>query len=154
TAEGIVHRLWEPLDLKQKPPTSYAAKFSVPFGVALGLVRHQAALEDFTTASINDPELLAIASKVDFEIDPDNPYPAAFTGHIRIEYADGTIIEEEQDHMRGGAKEPLTRQEINDKFRANLRFGQITDTESILDVCDRIAAGDDDTTLLREFAQA
>ncbi len=153
TAEGIVHRLWEPIDLKQKPPTSYAAKFSVPFGVALGLVRHQAALEDFTTASINDPELLSIASKVDFEIDPDNPYPAAFTGHIRIEYADGTIIEEEQDHMRGGAKEPLTRQEINDKFRANVRFGQITDTESILDVCDRIAAGDDDTTLLREFAQ-
>ena len=39
TAEGIVHRLWEPLGLKQRPPTAYAAKFSLPYGVALGLVR-------------------------------------------------------------------------------------------------------------------
>ena len=39
TAEGYVHRLWEPAELKRSPPTSYAAKFSVPFGIALGLVR-------------------------------------------------------------------------------------------------------------------
>ncbi len=28
--EGTVHRLWEPLDLKRRPPTPYAAKFSGP----------------------------------------------------------------------------------------------------------------------------
>ena len=39
TAEGIVHRLWEPLAAKQRPPTAYAAKFSVPFCVAYGLTR-------------------------------------------------------------------------------------------------------------------
>ena len=47
TAEGIVHRLWEPLDLKRQPPNAYAAKFSTPFGVALGLVRGHAGLNDF-----------------------------------------------------------------------------------------------------------
>src|ERR1043166_4934062 len=31
TAEGPVHRLWEPLSQKQQPPTSYAANFSLPF---------------------------------------------------------------------------------------------------------------------------
>lgn len=82
-------------------------------------MRGKAALADFTEESIRDDALLAIASKVDFEIDPDNPYPAAFTGHVRVEYADGTVKEHEQGHMRGGINEPLTRQEIDDKFRAN-----------------------------------
>jgi len=48
TAEGYVHRLWEPLDIKRSPPTPYAAKFSVPFGVALGLLRGHADLGDYT----------------------------------------------------------------------------------------------------------
>src|SRR5690606_32944933 len=39
TAEGYVHRLWEPIAMKRRPPTAYAAKFSIPFAVALGYVR-------------------------------------------------------------------------------------------------------------------
>ena len=37
--EGTVHRLWEPLAVKQRPPTPYAAKFSTPFCVAAGVAR-------------------------------------------------------------------------------------------------------------------
>ena len=51
-------------------------------------------------------------------IDPDNPYPSDFTGHIRAELADGRVVEERQPHMRGGAHEPLTRADIDDKFVA------------------------------------
>lgn len=153
TAEGIVHRLWEPLELKQQPPTAYAAKFSVPYGVALGLVRGHADLGDFTDQSVTDPDLLAIAAKVDFEIDPDNPYPAAFTGHVRIEYEDGRIEEAERGHMRGGATEPLSRQEIDDKFRANMRFGGHALPDAVLALCDRIAAGEGNDAIIRELGQ-
>lgn len=151
TAEGIVHRLWEPLDLKQRPPTDYAAKFSVPYGVALGLVRGQATLGDFTPEGISDPTLLEIASKVSFEVDPDNPYPAAFTGHVRIDYKDGHVEEFSQGHMRGGVVEPLTRDEINAKFRANVAFGNIPDADRLLDICNRIGAMDGDYALIRGF---
>ena len=34
--EGTVHRLWEPLTEKQRPPNGYAAKFSTPYGIAVG----------------------------------------------------------------------------------------------------------------------
>jgi len=153
TAEGIVHRLWEPLELKQQPPTAYAAKFSVPYGVALGLVRGHADLGDFTDQSVTDPELLALAAKVDFEIDPGNPYPAAFTGHVRIEYEDGRIEEAERGHMRGGATEPLSRQEIDDKFRANMRFGGHADPDAVLALCDRIASGEGHDAIIRELGQ-
>ncbi len=75
TAEGYVHRLWEPKEIKSAPPSSYAAKFSVPFGVALGLLRGHADLGDYSEESIADPELLKLAAKVNYEIDLNNPYP-------------------------------------------------------------------------------
>src|SRR5437868_7076520 len=37
-AEGIVHRLWEPLAQKQRPVNGYAAKFSTPYCIAAGFV--------------------------------------------------------------------------------------------------------------------
>ena len=149
TAEGIVHRLWEPLDDKRRPPTDYAAKFSVPYGIALGLVKGHATLGDFTPGEINNSILLEVASKVGFEIDPENPYPAAFTGHIRIEYVDGSIQEISQGHMRGGVVEPLTRDEIDSKFCANVAFGDSSDEKRLLDICNRIGAMEGDFSIIR-----
>ena len=36
---------------------------------------------------------------------------------------DGSIIEERQPHMRGGAHEPLIRADIENKFLLNARHG-------------------------------
>ena len=36
---------------------------------------------------------------------------------------DGRVIEERQPHFRGGAHEPLTRADIEEKFTLNLRYG-------------------------------
>src|SRR5467141_5242530 len=37
-AEGTLHRLWEPLADKQRPPNAYFAKFSQPYCIAAGFV--------------------------------------------------------------------------------------------------------------------
>jgi 2-methylcitrate dehydratase PrpD len=121
--EGTVHRLWEPLAAKQKPANGYAGKFSQPYCIATGLVRGNVGLGDFTDAAVADERVLAVAAKVRYRIDPANPYPNAFTGHIRATLADGSVVEEQQPHFRGGAKEPLTRADIADKFALNCRHG-------------------------------
>jgi len=77
----------------------------------------------FTEAAIGDARVLALAAKVKFVIDPDNPYPANYTGHIRATMKDGSVIEERQPYLRGGAQEPLTRQDVTDKFMLNTRHG-------------------------------
>jgi 2-methylcitrate dehydratase PrpD len=122
-AEGTVHRLWEPLASKQRPPNGYAAKFSTPFLIATGFVRGGVGLDAFTEAAVRDPEVLALSSKINFVIDPENLYPNAFTGHIRAVLNDGRSIEERQPHFRGGAQEPLTRADIEEKFVLNVRHG-------------------------------
>jgi 2-methylcitrate dehydratase PrpD len=122
-AEGTVHRLWEPLADKQRPPNGYAAKFSTPFLLATGFVRGVVGLDAFTDAAVGDKDVLALSSKVRYVIDPDNPYPNNFTGHIRAVLNDGTVVEERQPHFRGGAHEPLSRPDIEEKFMLNARHG-------------------------------
>ncbi len=121
--EGTVHRLWEPLAAKQRPPNGYAGKFSQPYCIATGFVRGNVGLGDFIDAAVKDAAVLALAGKVRYRIDPDNPYPRNFTGHIRVTLNDGSVVEERQPHMRGGVHEPLTRQDIEDKFMLNAQHG-------------------------------
>jgi len=122
-AEGTLHRLWEPLAAKQSPPNAYAAKFSQPYCIAAGFVLGHAGLEAFTEERVRDERLLALAAKTRYEIDPDNPYPDEFTGHVRARLNDGRIVEERQPHLRGGAHEPLARADIEEKFRRNCAYG-------------------------------
>src|SRR5919204_1309621 len=89
-AEGTVHRLWEPLAAKQRPPNAYAAKFSQPYCIAAGFVLGHAGLDAFTEGRVQDERLRALAQKVRYEIDPDNPYPNEFTGHVRVRLKDGS----------------------------------------------------------------
>ena len=122
-AEGTVHRLWEPLADKQRPPNAYAAKFSQPYCIAAGFVLGHAGLDAFTEERVRDERLRAVAAKVRYEIDPKNPYPDEFTGHVRAILKDSRVVEERQGHMRGGTHEPLSRAEIEDKFRLNCAHG-------------------------------
>ena len=122
-AEGTVHRLWEPLADKQRPRNGYAAKFATPYILASGFVHGGVGLSAFMESAIRDARVLALAAKVKFVIDPDNPYPNNYTGHIRATLRDGSVVEERQPYLRGGAQEPLTRQDVVDKFRLNAEHG-------------------------------
>jgi len=122
-AEGTLHRLWEPLADKQRPPNAYFAKFSQPYCIAAGFVLGHAGLEAFTEERVRDERLRSLAAKVRYEIDPDNPYPDEFTGHVRARLKDGRTLEERQGHLRGGRNEPLSRADIEEKFRLNCAYG-------------------------------
>ncbi len=121
--EGTVHRLWEELAVKHRPPTPYAAKFSTPFCMAVGYFDRRAGFGQFSAARIHDPAVLALAAKISYRIDPANEYPKNFTGHLRATLLDGTVRELRQPHMRGGAHEPLPPDELRAKFADNARYG-------------------------------
>ncbi|MFT5539061.1 MAG: 2-methylcitrate dehydratase PrpD, partial [Alphaproteobacteria bacterium] len=52
--EGLVDRLWEPLADKHDPPSGYAAKFSMPFCMAVGFFDGDAGLNQFTDDRARD----------------------------------------------------------------------------------------------------
>lgn len=125
--EGTVHRLWAPLELKRVPPTPYAAKFSGPYAVAAGFLHGDAGLSQFSEASIRAPEALALAARVRFEIDPDNEYPRNYTGHLIVRLRNGQTVEERQNQLRGGVRDPMSRDALLAKCGANLSFGKRSD---------------------------
>ncbi len=123
TGEGLVHRLWEPLAAKHRPPSGYAAKFSMPFCMALGFFEDGAGLAQFDDAKVQEPRLLALAKKISYRIDPDNDYPKNYSGHLRVTLRSGEVLTYYQPHMRGGMHEPLTSDEIIRKFFSNAGYG-------------------------------
>ncbi len=122
-AEGTVHRLWEPLADKRRPPNGYAGKFSTPYCIAAAWVHGGVGLEAFSDTAVRDPRVLALAAKIGYRIDPANPYPNNYTGHVRAILADGREVEERQPHLRGGAREPLSSDDIAAKFMRSARHG-------------------------------
>lgn len=134
TAEGIVHRLWEPLSLKHSPPNAYAAKFSIPYAIAAGMMLDDAGLEAYTETVVQGADIRSLAAKVSYTVDPNNPYPKQFTGHVRVFLKNGQVHEQRQGFFKGGVDHPMSDADLLQKFKANCKFGGMNDaqTESIL----------------------
>lgn len=129
-AEGVLHRLWEPLAQKRRPPNGYAAKFSVPYAIAVAIVRGDAGLREYDDVIVKEAAILDVASKVSYVVDPANPYPRQFTGHVRVKMADGTVHEFRQGYFKGGAEHPLSDEDLTRKFQANCAYGGLTEAET------------------------
>jgi 2-methylcitrate dehydratase PrpD len=119
TAEGPVPRLWEPLAAKHRPANGYAAKFSLPYLLAAMFVKGRASLAEFTDEAVRDEAVLEVAGKVGYEIDATIDYPRQFIGQVAVRLRDGRRLEESQDHPRGGPDAPMSRAEVEAKFRGN-----------------------------------
>ena len=123
-AEGTVHRLWEPLACKQRPPTPYAAKFSTPYCMAVGFLDRQGGVcASSPRRASRIRAVLALAAKIRYAIDPDDEYPRNFTGHLRATLHGRTQREIRQPYMRGGAHAPLATAEVEAKFMDNVVYG-------------------------------
>src|SRR5262249_11419468 len=119
TAAGPVPRLWEPLAAKHAPPNGYAAKFSLPYLLAVILVKGRAGLAEVTDDAVRHRGVPDMAARVRSELDATIDYPRQFVGDVEVELADGRVLRERQDHPRGGPDDPLTPAEIEAKFRGN-----------------------------------
>jgi 2-methylcitrate dehydratase PrpD len=141
TGEGLVDRLWEPLGAKHNPSSGYAAKFSMPFCMAVAFFDGDAGLGQFTDERAADRDVLTLAAKICYIIDPNNEYPRNYSGHIRVSLADGSVIKFDQPHFRGGVREPLSRTELLSKFDGNIAYGRASEGygRALRDFCLTIA---------------
>jgi 2-methylcitrate dehydratase PrpD len=119
TPEAGVSLVLEPLADKHRPRTEYEAKFSLPYSVASLLVRGHVDVSTYTDEAITDPDVLALAAKVRYEVKDYDTYPRAFPGGVRIHTRDGRTLEAELAYQRGGPENPMTAEEIREKFQTN-----------------------------------
>jgi 2-methylcitrate dehydratase PrpD len=117
--EAGVSLVLEPAAEKRAPRSEYEAKFSLPYSVASLLVRGHVAVGDFTDEAIADPAVLAVAAKVRYETRAYPTYPQAFPGSVAVRLADGTSFEVDLLHQKGGPENPLSPDDVVEKFREN-----------------------------------
>jgi 2-methylcitrate dehydratase PrpD len=120
TGESLV---LAPLADKRRPRTVYDAKFSLPYCLAALLVHGRLDVTSFTPTAIVDRGVLDVASRVDYEVKEYAPAPDAFAGGVRVVTRDGRTLEAELRHQRGGLENPMTPDDIAEKYRANASLG-------------------------------
>ncbi|TQC35975.1 MULTISPECIES: MmgE/PrpD family protein [unclassified Rhodococcus (in: high G+C Gram-positive bacteria)] len=113
-------RLTEPVALRRRPPTANDAKFSLPYTVALGLVRGTVGVGDFSEERRRDPQVTAMADKIEFVDDPQYNWAGSAlpSGAVRITLRNGETLfaEAPHDQAPGGAKRPLSWSDLVTKF--------------------------------------
>lgn len=102
----------------QVPRNEFEAKFSIPYGIAVALHDCAASISQFTQERIEDPKLKELASKITVHSDDryTNAYPENWGCEMRIRTRDGRDINKIVWNGKGGADNPLTREDLIDKF--------------------------------------
>ncbi len=115
----VIGTVCEPQGNKKRPKNPYDAQFSIPFLVASALLRGRFTLAELSPEAIRDPEILALADRVQYEIDPDSGFPRCYSGEVCIETKDGRRSSKREAINRGSSEKPLSEEEIEKKFHDN-----------------------------------
>jgi 2-methylcitrate dehydratase PrpD len=109
----------EPAAAKRRPTSVVDAQFSLPFGVAVALVRGAASPDEFVPALLAEPALLRLMERVTGVRDPalDALFPRAWPTWVRITLADGRRLEARVDHPHGDPESFPSADELDAKFR-------------------------------------
>lgn len=109
----------EPAAAKIAPRTAYEAKFSLQYSAAAMLVHGRCGVTTYAPDAIRDERVLDLARRVRYEVKDYPSYPAAFPGGVRITTRDGRTFEADLEHQRGGPENPMTPDEVREKYREN-----------------------------------
>ena len=109
----------EPRERRVRPTTAYEALFSVPFVVALALVRGRVDLAAFYDEPLDAPELTGLAERTFCLDDPASDYPTHFPGEVVVHLRDGRTLRSRKAASLGTPDVPLPRAAIEAKFFAN-----------------------------------
>jgi 2-methylcitrate dehydratase PrpD len=139
--------------IHHRPNNELQAKFSMEFCMAILLLERKAGLEQFTDEVVNRPDVQAMIARVDFGVHPEAE-AAGFdkmTTIVEVELDDGSKLGGKADFGKGSPANPMSDEELADKFRGCARWGGLDrdTTERVLDLAWRIDQLDDVRELTR-----
>ncbi|MDO5666258.1 MAG: MmgE/PrpD family protein [Alcaligenaceae bacterium] len=118
--QEVIKTVCEPQQYKKAPQNSYDAQFSIPYAVASGLARGHFGLAALEEQALREPEVLALASKVQYQIDPNSRFPKYYSGEVIVKLKSGEELRWREDMNRGAADRPLSNEDIVEKFLGNM----------------------------------
>jgi len=108
----------EPRELKYNPRTLVDAQFSMPFGAAVALLYGKASLNEYTRENIASARIKEMMGRVSCVEDPelDAAFPRQWPASVKLTTEDGRRFSVRIEYPRGDPENPLTREELLNKF--------------------------------------
>ena len=105
---------------KYDPHTKETADHSLPYVIAVALVERQVAPVHFTMGKIMDPKIRQQLQKIEVVADAEieKVFPALQRVIVNITTTDGRTFSKQLDYPKGDPRNPLTDQEVEEKFTA------------------------------------
>src|SRR5258706_13222282 len=118
---------------RHRPTTGLEAKFSMEFAVAVLLLDSKAGVGQFPDASVRRGEVQDAIGRVKYYVDPEfDRLGRSATlqavleeaAVLKIHMKDGRILSTRTEPAKGSPKNPMTYDEVADKFRTNAEFAK------------------------------
>lgn len=117
--------LCEPAPRKRRPETAIGAKLSLPFTVAAALRAGRLDLASFLPDALRDGATLALADRIDHEVEPAWPTAEATRGRLAIRMADDAEFVRQVDVPLGHPDRPMSDMALREKFLACAAYARI-----------------------------
>ncbi|GJL77850.1 MAG: propanediol utilization protein [Nitrospinaceae bacterium] len=106
---------------KWAPKTKETADHSLPYIVAVALMDGEISLEQFDKSHLENPKLLELVNKVTVSEKKEYTeiYGKSFPNKVRVRLVDATEYVSEVKDPRGHPNRPLSREELENKFRSS-----------------------------------
>jgi 2-methylcitrate dehydratase PrpD len=135
---------------KQTPATGLEGKFSAYHSIAIALIRGQVGLAEYTDASVQDPVVVALRSKVHITTDPSVRSDEIY---MSLTTRDGHVYDKHVEHAVGSLQRPMTDADLEAKFRG-LAQGVLPEQQAkeLLAMCWKVESLPDITEISRAGA--
>jgi 2-methylcitrate dehydratase PrpD len=140
-AAFIVGIVCEPTEEKFAPASDSHGRVSLQYSLAEALCHGTLGKNAYSSGSRNNPEILALARRVEYRVDPGYPGPGRFKGAVKIVLKDGRAMEEVEEYNRGSVENPMTIDELRAKFDDNASgFLSASQRQLLVEQVDRLQA--------------
>jgi 2-methylcitrate dehydratase PrpD len=114
----FVHTAWD-----YRPAGITAAQMNMYYGLGVMARRRNVSAGDYSDDAIADPETLALMPRIKIAVDPQieaRGPPYRHAALITVQTTDGRSLTREVWHRRGSPENPVSRQEVEEKFAASV----------------------------------
>jgi 2-methylcitrate dehydratase PrpD len=144
----IVGIVCEPTEEKFAPASDSHGRVSLQYSLAEALHFGTLGKAAYRVESLKNPEILALARRVQYHVDPDYPGPGRFKGAAKIVLKDGREFETVEEYNRGSAENPMTYRELRAKFDDNASgFLSAEQRDHLAEAINRLETLPDSSTL-------
>ena len=101
-----------------RPKSGYEGKFSIPYCIAIALLKGKVSLEDFTDEKVAGAQAQALLSKVDYLYPAEYAeMPMSLAQEVVVKLNDGHAYSYKVETPKGEPQSPMTDEDLSAKFR-------------------------------------